>query len=100
MKKFTQVKKTINGTEYTAQFNGFGESYKYVDEITDEKMKPSFYKGAEYLLKNVLVEPKKSFDDFESREELDEVIAFLTDVKDGTFRETTDEGRTKADSKK
>ncbi len=100
MKKFTQVKKVIKGTEYTAQFNGFGEAYKFTDAITDSSMKPSLYKAAEYLFENVLVEPKRTFDDFEDREELDEVIAFLTEVKDGTFRETTDEGTTKADSKK
>lgn len=100
MKPFTKVKKMINGTEYTAQFNGFAESYKFVDAITDANMKPSLYKGAEYLFENVLVEPKKSFNDFESREELDEVIAFLTEVKDGTFREETDEGTAEGDSKK
>lgn len=99
MKAFTQVKKIINGTEYTAQFNGFGESYKYIDSITDANMKPSLYKGAEYLLKNVLVSPKKTFDDFESKEELDEVIAFLTEVKDGTFREEADEEGTTTKSK-
>lgn len=100
MKAFTMVKKTINGTEYTAQFNGFAESYKYMDAITDENMKPSLYKGAKYLLENVLVEPKKTFEDFEDKEELDAVIAFLTEVKDGTFREETDESGAKTKSEK
>lgn len=100
MKAFTQVKKTIKGTEYTAQFNGFAESYKYIDAITDANMKPSAYEGAKYLLENVLVSPKKTFTDFEDKEELDELIAFLTEVKDGTFREETDEKATTAKGKK
>lgn len=103
MKKFTQVKKTINGVEYTAQFNGMSSRYKAVDAtaaFVDGNQTVSMYKMAEYLLKNVLVSPKKEIDDFEDTDELDEVIAFLSEVNNGTFREETDGEREEKQSKK
>ncbi len=93
MKKFTQVKRTINGTEYTAQFNGMSSRYKAIDEaakFVDDNQGVSMFKMAEYLLKNVLVEPKMGIDDFEDAETLDEVIQFLSSVNNGTFREADD----------
>lgn len=93
MKKFTQVKKTINGTEYTAQFNGMSSRYKAIDEagkFYGDNQGVSMFKMADYLLKNVLVSPKKDIDDFEDTKELDEVISFLSAVNNGTFRETAD----------
>lgn len=95
MKKFTQVKKTIKGTEYIAQFNGFANMYKTIDSTYIEGTQTtSMEKMANYLLENVLVSPKKTMDDFEDREELDAVIGFLGDVNNGSFREETDEEET------
>ncbi len=101
MKKFTQVKKTIKGTEYTAQFNGFANMYKTIDSTyIDGTQTTSMEKMANYLLENVLVSPKKTMDDFEDREELDAVIGFLGDVNSGSFREETDEKEATGKSKK
>lgn len=101
MKKFTQVTKKINGTEYTAQFNGFGNRYDTIDiTYIDGTQTTSMRKVAEYLLENVLVTPKKTLDDFEDAKELDEVIAFLGEVNNGTFQEKTDESSTDAKSKR
>ncbi|MCD8090108.1 MAG: hypothetical protein LUD81_05705 [Clostridiales bacterium] len=101
MKKFTQVKKTIIGTEYTAQFNGIAEMYKSIDNTyMDGRDTTSMYKMAEYLLKNVLVEPKKNFDDFEDTNEFNEVLSFLGSVHRGTFREETDESTAEETGKK
>ena len=93
MKKFTQFKKTINGTEYTAQFNGMSSRYKAIDEagkFYGDNQGVSMLKMAEYLLKNVLVEPKKEIDDFEDADELNDVITFLSSVNNATFREAAD----------
>lgn len=101
MKNFTQVKKTIKGTEYTAQFNGFRARYRTVDNTyIDGTQITSTEKMADYLLENVLVSPKMTIDDFEDGEELDQVIGFLGDVNNGSFREETDEEGTTAKSKK
>ena len=101
MKKFTQVTKKINGTDYTAQFNGFGSRYDAVDRTyIDGTQTKSMRKIAEYLLENVLVTPKKTLDDFEDAKELDEVIAFLGEVNNGTFQEESDEGSTDTKSKR
>ncbi len=101
MKKYEQVKKTINGTEYTAQFNGIREASKSFDQMyMDGRDTISFYKSTEYLLKNVLVEPKKGLDDFEDMDELTEVVNFLGKVNRGTFREETNESTAEETGKK
>ena len=98
MKKFEQVKKVINGTEYVAQFNGFGNRYRAIDNTyIDGTQITSMEKMAIYLLENVLVTPKKNIDDFEDGEELDELIGFLSAVNNGTFRT---EYRQKGDNSK
>lgn len=95
MKKFTQFKKTINGTEYTAQFNGMRSRYRAIDEagkFYGDNQGLSMLRMAEYLLENVLVSPteKKDVDAYEDTDELDEVIKFLSAVNNGTFREADD----------
>ena len=86
MKKFEQVKKVINGTEYVAQFNGFGNRYRAIDSTyIDGTQVTSMEKMAIYLLENVLVTPKKSIDDFEDGQELDELISFLSSVNNGNL---------------
>lgn len=99
MKKFTQVKKVINGTEYVAQFNGFSSVFRAIDSTyIDGTAITSMAKFVDYLLENVLVSPKKTVDDFESREELDSVISYLSEVNNGYFREETDKAGAEAKS--
>ena len=100
MEKFARVTKEINGVKYTAQFNGIKAALEGVDNCYIKGTnQTSSVKVAEYLLKNVLIEPKKEdIDDFTDIEEFNEVISFLTDVSNGTFREETVEVKAKAKS--
>ena len=102
MAKFYTVKKTINGTEYTAQFNGLSAALKAVDNSYIEGTNnTSVEKMATYLFDNVIVEPKGlTIDDFESMEEFNDVIAFAREVMQGNFREKKEQESAKAASKK
>lgn len=86
--KFYQVKKTINGTEYTAQFSGISMSMKAVDNSYIENSRNiSSEKMAKYILENVIVEPKGlQIDDFNSLDELNEVIEFGNKVMGGSLQ--------------
>lgn len=99
--KFYTVKKTINGKEYTAQFNGISAALKAVDEsYIDGTNNTSVEKLAKYLFENVIVEPKGlTADDFESMEEFNSVVAFAREVMQGDFREKTDASTAKEKSK-
>ncbi|MFR4538158.1 MAG: hypothetical protein ACLT5F_09085 [Anaerotignaceae bacterium] len=102
MKKFMQVKKTINGIEYTAQFNGALSHNRALDYARDgENIMPSSEKMTLYLLENVLVSPveRKSEDAYENFNELSEVVEFLTEVNQGIFREEEEQKPVKARSK-
>lgn len=102
MAKFYTVDKEINGTKYTAQFNGLSAALKAVDDSYIEGTNnTSTIKMAEYLFKHVIVEPKGlTPDDFESMEEFNEVISFARQVMQGEFREKANEGTAKAKSGK
>lgn len=63
------VTKEINGTEYTAQFNGMSARNEIVD-LSSEGVK----KATPYLFENVLVTPKIS--------DIDEYFGFDTDTYD------------------
>lgn len=93
MKNYT-VKKTINGVEYTAQFNGLSAALKAVDDSYIEGTNnTSVAKLSKYLFEHVIVMPKGlTADDFESMEEFNEVITFAREVMQGNFREKKDEG--------
>ena len=85
--KFYTRKKEINGVEYTAQFNGLSESLAAIDRTyIDGTTTTSVVKMAEYILQNVIVEPKLTVDDFEDMETLNDVVAFGRDVMQGKFR--------------
>lgn len=86
--KFYTVTKTINGTEYTAQFNGLGAALDAVDEnYIDGSSNISSAKFTKYILSNVIVEPKGlKADDFDTMEDLNEVIKFGRDVMQGKLR--------------
>lgn len=98
--KFYTVNKKINDKEYIAQFSGMSTALRAVDESYIEGTTvTSIEKLAEYLFKHVIVEPKDlTVDDFESMDELNEVITFAREVMQGDFRETKDNGTTKAKS--
>ena len=103
MAKFYQAKKTINGKEYTAQFNGISASLEAIDQSYIEGTQTtSMVKLSKYLLSNVIVEPKGlTIDDFDSMDEFNEVIAFAREVMQGNFRnEEADESTTDKKGKK
>lgn len=99
--KFYQARKTINGVEYVAQFNGLSNALRAVDSsYIENSTNTSVEKLAEYIFKNVIVEPQGlEIDDFETMEELNEVVAFGRDVMQGKFRNTDNTEASKETSK-
>lgn len=93
MKKSTKVKfytqkKVIDGVEYTAQFNGLNSYLRSLDNShSDAGTYLSMERMANYFLKNVIVDPKVTADDFDDYDVLSEVISFAREVASGTFRE-------------
>lgn len=88
MQKFEQIKKTINGVEYIAQFNGLAAALKAIDECyVDGTNNTSVYKLADYIFNHVIMSPNVNIDDFENADELNEVVTFGREVMQGTFRE-------------
>jgi len=87
-KKFYTVEKEINGVTYTAQFNGISAALEAQDGFyIDGSSNISNIKLANYILKNVIVEPKGlTPDDFKSMDALAEVIAWGREVMQGDFR--------------
>lgn len=101
MAKIKTVTKEINGTKYTAQFNGISAALKAIDEsYIDGSNNTSMIKLAEYLFKHVIVDPKVQIDDFDNMEEFNEVVAFAREVMQGDFREEKDESTADTKGKK
>lgn len=102
MEKNYQVKKTIKGTEYTAQFRGISAALDAIDRsYIDGTSNTSMRKLAAYLLEHVIVEPSGlTVDSFESMDEFNEVISFAREVMQGDFRKETDEIADKKAGKK
>ena len=98
--KFYTKSKEIDGVTYTAQFNGLSASLKAIDSTyIDGTTVTSTEKMANYILENVIVDPKLTVDDFDSMETLNKVVAFGADVMHGKFRdEHKDEKPVKAES--
>lgn len=96
--KFYSVTKEINGKKYTAQFNGLSCALRAVDSSYIEGTNnTSVEKIADYIFKNVMVEPAGlSIDDFESLEEFNEVVAFGREVMQGKFRDQANKTGAKA----
>lgn len=97
-KKFYSVEKEINGTKYTAQFNGMSCALRAADQCyINGSENTSAEKFAMYIFENVIVEPKGlDIDDFDNIEELQAVVAFGRDVMQGKFRDkTTDKATAK-----
>ena len=91
MANFYTVKKVINGKEYTAQFNGISAMLRAKDSTYIEGTAiTSTEKFTQYLLDNVIVEPKGlKIDDYDNLDELNEVVDFAAAVSRGEFRNTT-----------
>lgn len=88
--KFYQVTKEIDGETYVAQFNGLKNALRAVDQNYIEGSNNISTEGlTEYLLENVIVEPKGlTIDDFDSIEQLNKVTKFAREVMQGKFRDT------------
>lgn len=86
---FYQRKKTINGVEYTAQFNGMSAALDAIDEnYIDNSSNISIKKLAKYIFDNVIVEPKGlTPDSFSSIDEMNEVVQWASGVMQGKFRD-------------
>lgn len=95
--KFYQRKKTINGVEYVAQFNGLSAALSAVDETYIQGTETTSMKLlSQYIFENVIVEPRGlTADDFETMEELNEVLRFGREVMQGKFRDRQDAGAEK-----
>lgn len=87
--KFYTVNRTINGKDYTAQFNGLSCALRAVDSSYIEgSQNTSIEALATYIFDNVIVEPKGlTIDDFDSMEEFNEVVTFGREVMQGKFRD-------------
>lgn len=88
MNKFYQRKKTINGTEYTAQFSGLSNAMRAIDSsYIDGTSNISTEKITAYVLENVIVDPPHlKVDDFDDIDTLNAVVRFGQDVMQGRFR--------------
>lgn len=94
--RFYTREKEINGTKYVAQFNGLSSALRAIDEshIDNNSSNVSILKISKYVFSNVIVEPAGlTADDFDSVEELNEVVRFGMEVMQGKFR-NTDENTT------
>lgn len=96
--KFYSVTKEINGKKYTAQFGGLSCALRAVDSSYIEgSNNTSVEKMADYIFKNIIVEPAGlTCDDFESLEEFNEVVSFGREVMQGNFRDKANKTTTKA----
>lgn len=91
MAKFYKVQKEINGVNYTFQFNGIAAALKAVDESYIEgSSNLSLEKLNEYLLENVVVDPKLSIDDFDDVATLNKVTAYARKVMQGEIKPTAE----------
>lgn len=100
--KFYTREKEINGKKYVAQFNGLSNALKAIDEshIDNNSSNIAISKIAPYVLENVIVDPANlSVDDFDTIEELNDVITFGMEVMQGKFRDENEESA-KSGSKK
>lgn len=95
------VEKKINGKVYVAQFSGLSVALKAVDaSYIEGTTTTSLEKLSEYLFKSVIVDPPNlSVDDFDTLEELTEVVNFAREVMQGEFRKEKDKKSTKGASK-
>lgn len=85
--KFYTRTKTIDGVEYTAQYQGLRAAIRLVDECHLGLESQSIEKMNDYVLKNCIVKPAGlSMESFDDMETLSEVVAFGIEVAQGNFR--------------
>lgn len=97
MAKNYKITKTIDGVEYTAQFAGCSVALRATDECKDKDGNLSNYKTSQYLLDNVIVEPRGlSVDDFDDVEKLGNVTAFAGEVMSGKLKPEDEEKEKKS----
>lgn len=91
--KFYSVRKTINGKDYVAQFNGISTALRCTDETyIDSTSTTSTEKLAKFVFENVIVEPVGlKADDFDTVDEFKDVLKFGQEVMNGKFRDQADE---------
>lgn len=95
-KKPYTVTKVINKKEYIGQFNGISAAVEALDDWRKDNENISIKKMSEYVLAHVIIQPKGlTMDDFDSMDELNEVVAFGREVMQGNFREQANEGAAK-----
>lgn len=82
------VEKEFNGVNYKFQFNGLSAYMQALDEsYVDGTSNTSVVKLNEYILDNVVVEPKGlKIDDFDNAKELSEITAFARKVMQGLVK--------------
>lgn len=100
--KFYTKEIEINGVKYVAQFSGISAAIRAMDEshVDNNSSNVSMFKLSKYIFENVIVEPSGlTADDFDSMEELNEVVNFGVRVMQGKFREKN-ESKTETGSKK
>lgn len=82
------VEKKIGEVTYKAQFNGISAAVVALDDWRKDNENISISKMSKYILEHVIVEPKGlTMDDFDSMDELNEVVGFGRDVLQGNFRD-------------
>lgn len=86
------VTKEINGKKYTAQYCGVRVALQMADTCTIEGSgNPSSLKLAQYCLDHVIIEPQGlTIDDFETLDDLSEVVSFAGDVAKGNLKSEAD----------
>lgn len=99
--KFYTETTTINGKEYKAQFSGISVAAKAADSTyIDGTNNTSMEKWAKYIFDNIIVEPKGlTLDDFDTYEDMQEVVGWGAKVMSGSFRTEKVENGTRAKSK-
>lgn len=89
MANIYEVTKKIGGKNYTAQFTGLSTALEAVDGCYIEGSNNiSSTKMANYLFKNVIVEPQGlTIDSFDNMDDFNDVVTFAREVMQGKFRD-------------
>lgn len=86
-----KVTKEIDGVKYTAQFSGASMALQALDAASDGNGGRSEMKYAEFLLKNIVVNPKNiDMDAFDTYEKLSNVTTFAASVMRGELADEKD----------
>ena len=81
-----QISKEINGVKYVAQGGSARLFYRFTDASRDKSGNASVEKSAEFILKEVIVDPKNISLDELTPDEANEIVKLGTEVLQGNFR--------------